>query len=96
LPKDVEVEVDEKFKKIEFVRLSQKNVIYIDNHRVRTYLCIHCGVIVHSKIDHTRWHQNMVDMIAKATNDVDLSQLTYQPVEVNKIVKERQGIISLY
>ena len=92
----VEVQVDEKFKTIEFIRLSQKNVIYIDNHRVRTYLCATCGVIVHSKVDHTRWHQDIVDMIAKATNSEELTNLTYQPIEVNKIIKERKGIISLY
>lgn len=90
-----EIEIQINNKKIEFVRLSAKNVVYIDNHRIRTYLCMKCGSIVHSKIDHTRYHQDMVDMIARATNDTDLSKLSYQPREVSKIVKERAGIFTL-
>ena len=87
-----QIEIQINTKKIEFVRLSAKSVIYVDNHRVRTYMCLNCGVIVHSKTDHVRFHQNIVDMIARATNDEDLSKLTYTLIEVNKIVKERNNI----
>ena len=95
MEKGIEVQIDENFKMIEFIRLSSKSVIYIDNHRVRTYICGACGCIVHSKVDHTRWHQNMLDMIAQYTNSVELSKITYRPTEVNKIVKERKGITTL-
>lgn len=93
--KEIEVEVNQSFKKIEFVRLSQKSTIYIDNHRLRTWLCLKCGSIVHSKIDHTRWHQQIVDMIVGATNDKELALIEYQPIEKNPIIKERQGITSI-
>ena len=97
MPDNIEVQVDQNFKKLQFIRLSQKSVIYIDNHRVRTYLCCDCGSIVHSKTDHARWHQNILDMIVKAhEGNLEDLMVTYQPTEVNKIVKERKGIVSLY
>ena len=80
---------------IQYIRLSEKSTIYFDSWKQKTYLCLKCKSVVASKVDHTRWHQDMLDlMIAIAYKTIpleDLRQMSFQPVEVNPIKKPSFG-----
>ena len=92
---NIEIQLSAKSNEIRYVRLSKASEIYCDSWRTKTYLCMKCKSVVASKIDHTRWHQEQVDlMISIAYRTMTLDQvkvISYQPVEVNPLVKPDFG-----
>lgn len=87
---EIELEIP-KPEVIEFVRLSKKSEVYFDSWRQRTYCCQKCKAIVVSTTDHTRFHQDQLDMmIAIAYRTIpleELRQMVYQPRQINPLKK---------
>jgi len=89
---EIQIASDEpKPKIIQFIRLSKKSDAFYDSWRQRTYICRTCGAIIVSKVDHTRFHQDMIDMmIAIAYKTIPLNeaqQIRFQPTEINPLRK---------
>ena len=82
----VEVQLEPIAKKIKFVKLPPINeVYYVGTQKSNTYVCEMCKAVCVSKVDHTRYHQNMLDMIVAAEHDKtaleELKITQYQPSE---------------
>ena len=70
----VDINLDKKPKKLEFYRLSESSTYYINSKMINPLLCVRCGCIVGSKLDHTKFH-----------NDVEDEQ--FQPVVTNPVMR---------
>ncbi len=71
---NVDINLDRKPKKLEFYRLSESSIFYINSSAINPLMCGRCGSIVGSKLDHTKFH-----------NDVEDEQ--FQPVVTNPLMR---------
>lgn len=77
---EVDINLEKKPKKLEFYRLSDSSIFYINSHIINPVLCSRCGAIVGKKLEHTRFHNNVEDE-------------QFQPVVVNPLLRRRSRVI---
>ena len=81
----IEVQLDGGSRKIVFRKLRKSDQVYVGKKMRNTYICETCSAVVVSKVDHVRFHQDLLDMMISVSYRTAVIRepikVQYRPIE---------------